>query len=162
MDMETLSARHSSHHDCPFISFELSMGQMVKWVDRRQRREQWAQRNDPNISVSVHRPEEYFKSRAFVKDRLAAAALEIFQVFEKTIEKYEEEASSSKQEIERLRGLLLEFESNHKQDLSQSSTPPGQHHCQREEPGLSTDQRDQDLDLLKRKIKSCGLVSNKK
>lgn len=55
--------------------------------------------------------------RAFVKDRLTAAAVEIFQVFEKTIEKYEEEASSSKQEIERLRGLLLEFESSHKHGL---------------------------------------------
>lgn len=55
--------------------------------------------------------------RAFVKDRLTAAAVEICQVFEKTIEKYEEEASSSKQEIERLRGLLLEFESSHKHGL---------------------------------------------
>ncbi|XP_072246441.1 uncharacterized protein [Leuresthes tenuis] len=47
--------------------------------------------------------------RAFVNERLTAAAEEIFQVFERTIAKYEEEASSSKQEIERLRGLLLEF-----------------------------------------------------
>lgn len=55
--------------------------------------------------------------RAFVKERLTAAAEEIFQVFERTIEKYEEEASSSKQEIERLRGLLQEFVSNHKKGL---------------------------------------------
>lgn len=52
--------------------------------------------------------------RAFVGERLTAAAEEIFQVFERTIVKYEEEASSSKQEIERLRGLLLEFVSEQK------------------------------------------------
>uniref|UniRef100_A0A3Q0RR29 C2H2-type domain-containing protein n=1 Tax=Amphilophus citrinellus TaxID=61819 RepID=A0A3Q0RR29_AMPCI len=46
--------------------------------------------------------------RAFVTERLTAAAEEIFQVFERTIAKYEEEASSSQQEIERLRGLLLD------------------------------------------------------
>ncbi|XP_029377292.1 zinc finger protein 184-like [Echeneis naucrates] len=84
--------------------------------------------------------------RAFVKERLSAAAEEIFQVFEKTIEKYEEEASSSKQEIERLRALLLELVSNHKQDLSQSSickeeTPLEQHLCE-QEPDLSADQRE--------------------
>ena len=55
--------------------------------------------------------------RAFVNERLTAAAEEIFQVFERTIEKYEEEAFSSKQEIERLRGLLLEFVSNNKTGL---------------------------------------------
>ncbi|XP_071336300.1 zinc finger protein 3 homolog [Trachinotus anak] len=86
--------------------------------------------------------------RAFVKERLTAAAEEIFQVFEKTIEKYEEEASSSKQEIERLRGLLLEFVSNHKQDLSQPSickeeTPPEQHHCE-QELSFSADQRNRE------------------
>lgn len=52
--------------------------------------------------------------RAFVNERLTAAAEEIFQVFERTIAKYEEEASSSKQEIERLKGLLLEFVSKQK------------------------------------------------
>ncbi len=52
--------------------------------------------------------------RAFVNERLTAAAEEIFQVFERTIAKYEEEASSSKQEIERLRSLLLESVSNQK------------------------------------------------
>lgn len=52
--------------------------------------------------------------RAFVNERLKAAVEEIFQVFEQTIAKYEEEASSSHQEIDRLRGLLLEFVSNDK------------------------------------------------
>lgn len=56
--------------------------------------------------------------RAVVNERLTAAAEEIFQVFESTIAKYEEEASSSKQEIERLQGLLLESVSNHKTGLS--------------------------------------------
>lgn len=55
--------------------------------------------------------------RAFVTERLTAAAEEIFQVFERTIAKYEEEASSSQQEIERLRGLLLEFMTNQKRGL---------------------------------------------
>ncbi|XP_018552555.1 uncharacterized protein LOC108897427 [Lates calcarifer] len=84
--------------------------------------------------------------RAFVKERLTAAAEEIFQVFERTIEKYEEEASSSKQEIERLRGLLQEFVSNHKKDHCQLSvckeeTPPEQHHFE-QELNLSIVQRD--------------------
>ncbi|XP_040905068.1 zinc finger protein 37 homolog [Toxotes jaculatrix] len=91
--------------------------------------------------------------RAFVKERLTAAAEEIFQVFEQTIEKYEEEASSSKQEIERLRGLLLEFVSNHKKDISQSSickeeTPPEQHHCE-QELRLSADQRGPEAQHIK-------------
>ena len=47
--------------------------------------------------------------RVFVTERLTAAAEEILQVFERTIEKYEEEASRSKQENDRLRGLLQEF-----------------------------------------------------
>ena len=55
--------------------------------------------------------------RAVVNERLTAAVEEIFQVFDRTIAKYEEEASSSKQEIERLRGLLLEFVSNQKTGL---------------------------------------------
>lgn len=46
--------------------------------------------------------------RAVVNERLTAAAEEIIQVFERTIVKYEEEPSSSKLEIERLRCLLLE------------------------------------------------------
>ncbi|XP_033468389.1 uncharacterized protein LOC117247890 [Epinephelus lanceolatus] len=75
--------------------------------------------------------------RAFINERLTAAAEEIFQVFERTIERYEEEASSSKQEIERLRGLLLDFVSNNKTDFSQSSiskeeTPPEQQHCEQQ------------------------------
>lgn len=52
--------------------------------------------------------------RTLVKERLTAAAEEIFQVFESAIAKYEEEVSSSKQEIERLRGLLMESISNQK------------------------------------------------
>ncbi|XP_051233841.1 zinc finger protein 135 [Dicentrarchus labrax] len=84
--------------------------------------------------------------RAFVNERLTAAAEEIFQVFERTINKYEEEASSSQQEIERLRGLLLEFVTNQRTDFSQSSickeeTPSEQHHCERE-PSRSVCQRD--------------------
>nr|XP_046258875.1 zinc finger protein 436-like [Scatophagus argus] len=75
--------------------------------------------------------------RAVVNERLAAAAEEIFQVFERTIAKYEEEASSFKQEIERLRGLLLEFVPKQKTDISQSAickeeTPPELHHCEHE------------------------------
>lgn len=62
--------------------------------------------------------------RAVVNERLTAAAEEIFQVFESTIAKYEEEASSSKQEIERLRGLLLESVSNHKIGLFSFFFPP--------------------------------------
>ncbi|XP_038592724.1 zinc finger protein 37 homolog [Micropterus salmoides] len=84
--------------------------------------------------------------RAFVNERLTAAAEEIFQVFERTIATYEEEASSSKQENERLRGLLLEVVSNQKTDFSQSSTckeesPPEQQHCELE-PSLSVCHRD--------------------
>lgn len=48
--------------------------------------------------------------RAFVNDRLTTAVEEIFQVFEQTLAKYEEEASNSKQEVERLKGLLQELE----------------------------------------------------
>ncbi|XP_076598408.1 uncharacterized protein LOC143327802 isoform X2 [Chaetodon auriga] len=85
--------------------------------------------------------------RAFVNERLTAAAQEIFQVFERTIEKYEEEASSSEQEIERLRGLLLEFGSQQKTDFSQSSickeeTPSEQQQRCEPEPNLSICQWD--------------------
>lgn len=52
--------------------------------------------------------------RTFVNERLSAAAEEIIQVFESAIAKYEEEASSSKQENERLRGLLQEVMSKQK------------------------------------------------
>lgn len=74
--------------------------------------------------------------RAFVTERLTAAAEEIFQVFERTIAKYEEEASSSQQEIERLRGLLLEFMTNQKTGTPHSSvckeeSPPEQQPCER-------------------------------
>ncbi|XP_060943483.1 zinc finger protein 585A-like [Limanda limanda] len=80
--------------------------------------------------------------RVFVTERLTAAAEEILQVFERTIEKYEEEASRSKQENDHLRGLLQEF--SHQRDLPQSSlckdeTPPERHHCEHE-PSLSTSQ----------------------
>ncbi|XP_034464076.1 zinc finger protein 596-like [Hippoglossus hippoglossus] len=80
--------------------------------------------------------------RVFVTERLTAAAEEILQVFERTIEKYEEEASRSKQENDRLRGLLQEF--SHQRDLPQSSickeeTPAERHHCEHE-PNLSTNQ----------------------
>ncbi|KAM7385382.1 hypothetical protein PAMP_001469 [Pampus punctatissimus] len=75
--------------------------------------------------------------RAFVNERLTAAAEEIFDVFERTIVKYEEEASSSQQEIERLRGLLLDLVSNKKTDFSQSSvckeeSAPEQHRSEQE------------------------------
>lgn len=48
----------------------------------------------------------WFLLRSAVNERLKAAAEDIFLIFERTIVKYEEEASTSKQEIERLRGLL--------------------------------------------------------
>uniref|UniRef100_A0A1A8MLE9 C2H2-type domain-containing protein n=2 Tax=Nothobranchius pienaari TaxID=704102 RepID=A0A1A8MLE9_9TELE len=72
--------------------------------------------------------------RAFINERLTAVVEEIFQVFEGTIAKYEEEASNSKHEIERLRGLLLELE-NQRADTSQSpsikdETPHKRHHCE--------------------------------
>ncbi|KAM9847964.1 uncharacterized protein ACBR49_009229 [Aulostomus maculatus] len=70
--------------------------------------------------------------RAFVNERLTAAAEEIFEVFERTIVKYEEEASSSQREIDRLRGMLLDLVSNQKTDFSQPAayeeeTHPEQH-----------------------------------
>lgn len=40
--MEVHSAVHSSHHDCPLTSSELSVGQMVKWMNKRHW-EQWTQ-----------------------------------------------------------------------------------------------------------------------
>ncbi|XP_042358425.1 zinc finger protein 2 homolog [Plectropomus leopardus] len=88
--------------------------------------------------------------RAFINDRLTAAAEEIFQVFERTIERYEEEASSSKQEIERLRGLLLDFVSNNKTDFSQSSiskeeTPSEQHHSEQEPSVCQSDPEPQHI-----------------
>lgn len=49
--------------------------------------------------------------RAFVNERLTAVLGEILEVFEGAIAKYEEEATNSKQEIDRLRGLLLELQS---------------------------------------------------
>lgn len=53
--------------------------------------------------------------KALLKERLVAAAEEIFHVFESTIVKYEEEICTSKQEIERLKGLLVK--SNQKTGL---------------------------------------------
>lgn len=55
--------------------------------------------------------------KALVKERLVAAAEEIFQVFESTIVKYEEEICTSKQEIERLKGLLVTSAENQKTGL---------------------------------------------
>lgn len=48
--------------------------------------------------------------RAFVNDRLTTVVEEIFQVFEQTVARYKEDASSSRQEVERLKGVLLELE----------------------------------------------------
>lgn len=72
------------------------------------------------VLVYIHRyitdykmsPRLIFK--ALVRERLVAAAEEIFQVFESTIVKYEEEICTSKQEIERLRGLLVKSTGNQK------------------------------------------------
>lgn len=55
--------------------------------------------------------------RVVVDEKLTAAVEEIFQVFESTIAKYEEEALSLHQEIERLRRLLEERVSNHQTGL---------------------------------------------
>lgn len=55
--------------------------------------------------------------KALLKERLVAAAEEIFHVFESTIVKYEEEICTSKQEIERLKGLLVKSASNQKTGL---------------------------------------------
>ncbi|KAF7659006.1 hypothetical protein LDENG_00004350 [Lucifuga dentata] len=79
--------------------------------------------------------------KAFVNERLTAAAEEIFQVFEKTIIKYEEEVCSSRQEIERLRGLLLDFTSNHNTDppqppIDKAETPQEHHFKQEPSPSL--------------------------
>ncbi|KAM9366008.1 uncharacterized protein KZ484_012129 isoform 1-T1 [Pholidichthys leucotaenia] len=84
--------------------------------------------------------------RAFVTKRLTAAAEEIFNVFEKTIIKYEEEASSSQQEIERLTGLLQEFMDQNKTDVPLPSVckeeaPSELQKCERE-PNIGTQQGD--------------------
>lgn len=55
--------------------------------------------------------------KALLKERLVAAAEEIFHVFESTIVKYEEEICTSKQEIERLKCLLVKSASNQKTGL---------------------------------------------
>ncbi|KAK2921697.1 hypothetical protein Q8A73_001182 [Channa argus] len=134
LQMEMHCARYSSHHDCPFISFEPKVGQMVKWVD-----ENTGSTGD----------------RAFVNEKLTAAVDEIFQVFKSTISKYEEEASSSKQEIERLRGLLQEFVSNQKTAeacqsfICKAETPPQQYHSELE-LCLSIDQRDPESQHIKK------------
>ncbi|KAM4730142.1 uncharacterized protein FYW61_010469 [Anableps anableps] len=67
--------------------------------------------------------------RAFVNERLTAVLGEILEVFEGAIAKYEEEASKSKQEIDRLRGLLLELQSQ-RTDVTQSSTCKDQTPCE--------------------------------
>lgn len=55
--------------------------------------------------------------KALLKERLVAAAEEIFHAFESTIVKYEEEICTSKQEIERLQSLLMRSASTHKTGL---------------------------------------------
>ncbi|XP_021173439.2 zinc finger protein 287 [Fundulus heteroclitus] len=69
--------------------------------------------------------------RAFVNERLAAAVAEILEVFEGAIAKYEEEASHSKQEIDRLRGLLLELQSQ-RTDICQPSACEDNASCEQE------------------------------
>ncbi|XP_030012690.1 zinc finger protein 394-like isoform X2 [Sphaeramia orbicularis] len=88
--------------------------------------------------------------KVFVNERLTAAVEEIVQVFERTIAKYEEEASSRQQEIERLRGLL---QSKHNTGSSQTyisndEIPPEQHQHEQEE-SLSVDGRDSVLPHIK-------------
>lgn len=39
--MDVHSARYSSHHDCPFISSELSVGQMAKKANKMEHWEHW-------------------------------------------------------------------------------------------------------------------------
>lgn len=55
--------------------------------------------------------------KALVKERLVAAAEEIFLVFESAIVKYEEEICTSKKEIERLKGLLVKSASKQETGL---------------------------------------------
>ncbi|XP_010764656.1 zinc finger protein 33B-like [Notothenia coriiceps] len=93
--------------------------------------------------------------RAFVNERLTAAADEIFHCFERTILKYEDEASSSKQEIERLRGVLLEFASNTNHNtvssqalLCKDESSPEHHLCE-QEPGPSVSQEEPELRHIK-------------
>lgn len=91
------------------VAFQLAPNEIISTVKR------------PLLDFSTHMNSGKMSTRllfrAVVNERLTAAAEEIFQVFESTIAKYEEEASSSKQEIERLRGLLLESVANHKTGL---------------------------------------------
>ncbi|XP_061545923.1 zinc finger protein 239-like [Phycodurus eques] len=58
---------------------------------------------------------------AFVNERLATAAQEIFVFLERIIAKYEEAASNSQKEIKHLRGVRLDFVSQQKTDLFQSA-----------------------------------------
>nr|XP_020498726.1 zinc finger protein 287-like [Labrus bergylta] len=90
--------------------------------------------------------------RTFVNERLTAAAEEIFQVFEGAIAKYEEEATSSMQEIERLRCLLLETNQNkdHLQlSICKEESVPEPH----EEPSLSVCQKDPEPPHIKEEDK---------
>ncbi|XP_061692917.1 zinc finger protein 239-like [Syngnathoides biaculeatus] len=68
----------------------------------------------PNMSPSL-------LLKAFVNERLATAAQEIFDFLERIIVKYEEEASCSQKEIKRLRGIRLDFVSQQNTDLFQSA-----------------------------------------
>ncbi|MEQ2271319.1 hypothetical protein XENORESO_002550 [Xenotaenia resolanae] len=69
--------------------------------------------------------------RAFVNERLTAVVAEILEVFEGAIAKYEEEASNSKQEIDRLRCLLLELQSQ-RTDFPQPSACKDKTPCEQE------------------------------
>ncbi|CAN9499637.1 unnamed protein product [Ophioblennius macclurei] len=83
--------------------------------------------------------------RAFVNERLTAAAEEIFHVFERAMVKYEEEAWSCKQEMERLRGLLLERTDVSRSSVCKEEIPSEQQHCELE---LSVSVQEEDTEPL--------------
>ncbi|KAI4813063.1 hypothetical protein KUCAC02_024415 [Chaenocephalus aceratus] len=104
--------------------------------------------------------------RAFVNERLTAAADEIFHCFERTILKYEDEASSSKQEIERLRGVLLELASNTNHNtvssqalLCKGESSPAHHLCE-QEPGPSVSQEEPELRHIKEEEEELGFLQS--
>ncbi|XP_034717145.1 oocyte zinc finger protein XlCOF6.1-like isoform X1 [Etheostoma cragini] len=75
--------------------------------------------------------------RAFVNQRLTAAAEEIFELFERTIAEYEEELCRSKEENERERKRLDAVFNAHRADISKEKVPPEQ-----QEWSSSLDQED--------------------
>ncbi|CAN9499636.1 unnamed protein product [Ophioblennius macclurei] len=89
--------------------------------------------------------------RAFVNERLTAAAEEIFHVFERAMVKYEEEAWSCKQEMERLRGLLLERTDVSRSDVCKEEIPSEQQHCELE---LSVSVQEEETEPLRIKEES--------